>query len=179
MSKKSAGILLFQKVKDNIKVFLVHPGGPFYRKKDDGCWSIPKGEFSDEEEGLSAAIREFQEETGHQIKGNFVELDPIKLPSRKIVHAWAVEGHIPSENITSNTFELEWPPKSGKIQEFPEVDRAEWFSIVEAKKKMNKGQVNLLEQLASMVGIEIADNNIDDIESDLESKDDSQISLFD
>lgn len=151
MAKKSAGILLYR-VRKKIEVLLVHPGGPFFIKKDAGAWSIPKGEPGEDEDPLVAAKREFKEETGHAVKGNFIELSPIKQAGGKIVHCWAVEGDIDETKIESNLFELEWPPKSGKKKEFPEVDKAAWFTIEEAKVKINPKQAALIEELAQKLG---------------------------
>ena len=148
MATKSAGILLYRRTGNSLQVFLVHPGGPFFKNKDLGAWSIPKGEFSDDEDALTAAKREFAEETGQAIDGDFIELKPVKLKSGKTVYAWAVEGDIDHETITSNLFEMEWPPKSGKKQSFPEIDRAGWFELEEAKLKINVAQVGLIEELA-------------------------------
>lgn len=147
MIKQSAGILLYRKVDVELQVFLVHPGGPFFKNKDDGAWSIPKGEFIDGEAALNAAQREFEEETGQKIDGNFIELKPVTLKSGKKVYAWAVEGDIDHDTIMSNTFEMEWPPKSDKKQNFPEIDRAAWFEAETAKTKINPGQVGLVEEL--------------------------------
>lgn len=149
MAKKSAGILLFRRKKNILEVFLVHPGGPFWAKKDDGAWSIPKGEFDDNEDGLKAAKREFKEETGSDIHGNFIELVPIKQKSGKLVYAWAVEGDIDPTRIKSNEFEMEWPPRSGKMRTFPEIDKADWFTISGASLKINAGQLSLLKNLES------------------------------
>lgn len=146
MAKQSAGISLFRKNDDMLQVFLVHPGGPFFKNKDLGSWSIPKGEFSDED-ALTTAKREFLEETGQPIEGNFIALTPVTLKSGKNIYAWAVEGDIDHEIIVSNLFEIEWPPKSGKKQFFPEIDRAAWFDIETAKLKINTGQVGLIEEL--------------------------------
>ncbi len=151
MAKKSAGIMLFRRKKNILEVFLVHPGGPFWAKKDEGAWSIPKGELDDNENGLKAAKREFKEETGSEIDGNFIELTPIKQKSGKLVYAWAVEGDIDPAKIKSNEFEMEWPPGSSKIKSFPEVDRADWFAIKEAEKKINAGQLPLLKELESKI----------------------------
>src|SRR5579862_6732951 len=123
MSKQSAGILLYRKVEGQLEVFLIHPGGPYFKNKDEGAWSIPKGEFVEGEEALDAAKREFEEETGQKIEGNFTALKPIVQKSGKKVFAWAVEGDIDPDTIKSNEFEIEWPPKSGKKQSFAEVDR--------------------------------------------------------
>ena len=145
--KQSAGILLFRFNKKQTEFFLVHPGGPFWKNKDIGTWSIPKGEFEDDEEPLKAAQREFQEETGQKIDGNFIKLNPIKMKSGKMVYAWAIEKDIDPTILLSNTIMIEWPPKSGKKIEIPEVDKGDWFLFDEAKEKINAGQVNLLEQL--------------------------------
>ena len=147
MPKQSAGLLLYRKTKDQIGVFLVHPGGPFWAKKDVGAWSIPKGEF-DAEEPLLAAKREFQEETGFEApQGGYFPLTQVRQKSGKIVHAWAVEGEVDAEHIHSNDFEMEWPPRSGKIQAFPEIDQAAWFPVDEALQKINLGQVSLIQEL--------------------------------
>jgi len=152
MPKQSAGILLYRKSKSELQVFLVHPGGPFFKNKDSGAWSIPKGEFLDDEDALTAAKREFEEETGQAIDGSFVKLEPVRLKSGKIVHAWAVEGDIDHETIYSNSFEMEWPPKSGKNQSFPEIDRAGWFGEDEARMKINSAQSKLIDSLIEMTG---------------------------
>ncbi len=145
--KKSAGILLYRLRESGLEVFLVHPGGPFWTKKDDGAWSIPKGEFEEGEDPLNAAKREFQEETGFLVDGNFIALNPLKQPGGKLIYAWGVKGDCAAESIKSNLFSMEWPPHSGKREEFPEVDRAGWFTLEVAKKKILKGQVGLLEEL--------------------------------
>ena len=145
--KKSAGILAYRTVKKTMEFFLVHPGGPFWKNKDAGAWSIPKGEFEEDEDPLTAAKREFKEETGQVISGNFIPLSPVKQKSGKIIQAWAVEADIDAENIKSNLFEMEWPPRSGKKQEFPEVDRAEWFTADTAKEKINPAQAALIDEL--------------------------------
>ena len=149
MVKKSAGILLYRVKNKFLEVFLVHPGGPFWAKKDLGVWSIPKGEFTEDENPLDAAKREFQEEIGIYCTGEFIPLTAAKQKGGKIVYAWALEGDIDPNQIKSNTFEIEWPPKSGKKQEFPEIDKGEWFNISEAKQKINKNQVALIEELMS------------------------------
>jgi len=151
MNKQSAGILLYRKIQDHLQVFLVHPGGPFFKNKDKGVWSIPKGEFLDDEEPLVAAKREFHEETGQMIEGDFIALKPVVLKSGKKVYAWAVEGDINYQKIESNLFEMEWPPKSGKKQSFPEIDRAGWFDIDEALLKVNSGQIGLIESLVNLI----------------------------
>ncbi|SEN89981.1 Predicted NTP pyrophosphohydrolase, NUDIX family [Mucilaginibacter gossypiicola] len=150
MPKQSAGILLHRKSAQDLQVFLVHPGGPFFKNKDDGSWSVPKGEYEIDEDPLAAAKREFQEETGHEITGDFVALSPIKQKGGKTVQAWAVEGNINSEDIKSNTFEIEWPPRSGKKQTFDEIDRGEWFDIATAKIKINPAQAAFIDELADM-----------------------------
>ena len=147
MAKKSAGLLLYRKVDDSVEVFLVHPGGPFWGKKDEGAWSIPKGEFVDGEEALEAAKREFQEETGFTVQGRCEALEPVRQGSGKIVYAWAIEGDIDSSAIRSNNFSMEWPPGSKKIREFPEVDRGGWFALATARHKIHAGQSPLLEEL--------------------------------
>ncbi len=134
-----------------LEVLLVHPGGPLWSKKDSGSWSIPKGEYTDKEDPFIVAKREFQEETGFQADGNFVPLKPLKQPSGKIVSAWALEGDCDTSKVQSNTFKMEWPPRSGKQQEFPEIDRAEWFTIEMAKKKLLKGQVGFIEELCELL----------------------------
>ena len=128
-------------------MFLVHPGGPFWAKKDLGAWSLPKGELDEGEDPLKAAIREFEEETGFAIDGEFRPLRPLRQPSGKTVVAWAVEGDCDPAELRSNTFTMEWPPKSGKQREFPEVDRAAWFSIEEARKRIIAGQAPFLNEL--------------------------------
>jgi len=150
MPKQSAGILLYRNKTTTLQIFLVHPGGPFFKNKDEGVWSIPKGEFLDDEDALVAAKREFLEETGQAVNGEFVQLSPVQLKSGKIVHAWAVEGDIDHEAVFSNHFEMEWPPRSGKMQSFPEVDRAGWFEVNEAKIKLNPAQVKLIEELEAL-----------------------------
>ena len=150
MAKKSAGLLVYRKDGDSVEVFLVHPGGPFWAKKDDGAWSIPKGEFADGEEALEAAKREFQEETGFTVQGRFEALEPVKQAGGKIVYAWAIEGDIDSSAIRSNNFSMEWPPGSKKIREFPEVDRGGWFALATAaRQKILTGQSPLLDELLS------------------------------
>lgn len=144
MSKKSAGLLLYR-FKNGTEFFLVHPGGPFWAKKDDGAWSIPKGEFENESP-LEAAVREFREETGFEISGEFVALTPAKQSSGKIIHAFAVEFDLDESKIQSNTFSMEWPPKSGKQKEFPEVDLGGWFNAENCMIKINKGQQQLIKE---------------------------------
>jgi len=147
---QSAGLLVYRTAGEAVEIFLVHPGGPFYAKKDDGAWSIPKGVF-DDEDPLTAAQREFEEETGFKIAGDFFELKPVKQKGGKVVYAWAVEVDIDAEAIQSNTFTMEWPPKSGKTAEFSEVDRAAWFDPETAKQKINPAQSALITELMSRI----------------------------
>ncbi len=140
---------MYRKINKQLQIFLVHPGGPFFKNKDAGVWTIPKGEFLEDEDALVAAKREFHEETGQAIDGNFIALKPVTLKSGKIVHAWAIEGDINHETIFSNLFEMEWPPKSGKRASFPEIDRAGWFDSREAKLKINGAQAGLIEDFLS------------------------------
>ena len=150
--KTSAGILLYRTTQGSLQVMLVHPGGPFWAKKDEGAWSIPKGEVAVGEDLLATAKREFAEETGLALAdGDFITLSPITQAGGKAVHAFAVEMDLDVSQITSNTFPMEWPPKSGRIQQIPEVDRAEWFDIPTAKLKINKAQVVLLEELGGLL----------------------------
>ena len=132
-----------------LRFFLVHPGGPFFAKKDEGAWSVPKGELYEGENALVAARREFKEETGCGLEGKFVPLSPVTQKGGKIVLVWAVEGDCDADAIRSNTFALEWPPKSGRVRDFPEVDRAGWFTVDEAKKKINPAQAALMDDLLS------------------------------
>lgn len=147
MANQSAGILLYRIKDKDIELFLVHPGGPFWQKKDIGAWTIPKGEFTDKEDALAAAKREFEEETGMTLSGDFIELSPVKQKAGKLIYAWAVKGDIDASSISSNSFSLEWPPKSGKWKEFPEVDRAEWFKEDKAKEKINPAQGSFIDEL--------------------------------
>lgn len=155
MHKNSAGILLYRFNDNSLEVLLVHPGGPFFTKKDKGAWSIPKGEFLKEEDPLNAAKREFKEEIGVDVPGtDFIELSPIEQKNHKTVYAWASQGDIDLSIIESNTFELEWPPRSGKKQSFPEIDKGEWFNITIAKEKINERQIPLLDELIKKLAIE-------------------------
>jgi len=147
MAKQSAGIILYRHRDSALEIFLVHPGGPFWRNKDSGAWSIPKGEFDEREDPLQAARREFHEETGCSVDGSFIALRPVRQAGGKIVHAWAVEGDCEAESIRSNSFTVEWPPRSGQRKEFLEVDRAGWFSLELAREKILKGQLMLLDEL--------------------------------
>ena len=151
MARQSAGLLVYRRAKNGLQVFLVHPGGPFWAKKDRGAWSIPKGEFAEGEEALAAACREFREEVGQDVAGPFVALTPRRQPSRKMIHAWAVEGEVDAEALVSNEFELEWPPRSGRMQRFPEVDAGTWFTFEEAKGRIQPGQLPILEELAQLL----------------------------
>jgi predicted NUDIX family NTP pyrophosphohydrolase len=146
--KTSAGILLYRRRRE-LEVFLVHPGGPFWAKKDLGAWSLPKGEIEEGEDPLAAAIREFTEETGFPVAGDFRPLRPQRQPSGKTVLAWAVEGDCDPAQLRSGMFSMEWPPRSGKQQEFPEVDRGEWFTLEEARKRIVGGQVPFLEEVSA------------------------------
>jgi len=149
MQKQSAGILLYRITNKTLEVFLVHPGGPFFKNKDEGCWSIPKGEFLDDEEALMAAKREFEEETGQPVDGAFIDLGSIRQKNNKTVYAWAVEGDINHEKIVSNTCEIDWPPRSGKKITIPEIDRAAWFEPTIAKQKINPAQAELIDRLTT------------------------------
>jgi predicted NUDIX family NTP pyrophosphohydrolase len=154
MPKKSAGLLLYREAADEpgIEVLLVHPGGPFWRNKDEGAWTIPKGEFTDDEDPLAAAKREFEEELGAKPPaGDYIQLKPIKQRNGKIVHAWATKGDFDPAILRSNTFEMEWPPKSGHIKSFPEVDRAQWFAAEVAKQKLVFGQAALVDELLALI----------------------------
>ena len=147
MAKRSAGVLVFRRVSGRLEVLLVHPGGPFWAKKDAGAWSIPKGEIDDGEDPLQAAKRELEEETGLKVEGEFIPLAPIRQRGGKLVLAWAVEGDRDAAAIRSNVFSMEWPPRSGRFADFPEVDRAAWFSIPEARTKLLPAQVPIVEEL--------------------------------
>ena len=146
--KNSAGLLLYRR-RDELEVFLVHPGGPFWAKKDLGAWSLPKGELEEGEDPLATAIREFTEETSFPIDGDFLRLTPLRQPSGKTIHAWAVEGDCDPAQLRSNLFSTEWPPKSGQQREFPEVDRAAWFTIAEARERIIAGQAPFLDELVA------------------------------
>jgi len=147
MKKQSAGLLLFRGSKADLEVFLVHPGGPFWAKNDAGAWSIPKGEYADDEDALAAAKREFEEETGVAICGDFISLGEVKQGGGKVVKAWAVNHEFDPAVLKSNTFRLEWPPRSGKFREFPEVDAGNWFPLAVARKKIIKAQEEFLTRL--------------------------------
>ncbi len=151
MPQISTGLLMYRRRATGLEVLLVRPGGPFWSKKDCGAWTIPKGEPAVGEDLLTAAKREFREEIGFEPSGKFIALTPIKQKAGKLVHAWAVEGDLDTTTITSNTFEMEWPPKSGKKVEFPEIDRAEFFDLDAAKPKVNAALVGLLDELAALL----------------------------
>ena len=153
MPKQAAGILLYRRGRAGLEVQLAHPGGPLWSRKDAGAWTLPKGQFTESELPLDAAKREFNEEMGSAPRGAFQPLGTIKHPSGKIIHAWAAESDFDASTVQSNLFSMEWPPKSGRMGEFPEVDRAGWFSIEEARHKIIKGQAPFLERL-----LEIAKN---------------------
>ena len=152
MPKRSAGILMYRQHGAEPEVLLVHPGGPFWKNKDLGAWSIPKGEYSDPEDPLAVAKREFEEETGARPLGRFLPLGELVQPGRKIVTAFALEGDFDPANLQSNTFELEWPPRSGRTASFPEVDRAQWFSPADARRKILKGQSEFVTRLLKAIG---------------------------
>lgn len=154
MPKTSAGLLMYRRRDNRLDLFLVHPGGPFWAKKDAGSWSIPKGEYVSGEDPLQVAKREFYEETGFQVEGEFRELNLVKQPGGKQVRAWAVEGDCDADAVTSNLFSMEWPPKSGRQAEFPEVDRAGWFGVVQAREKILKGQLPFIEEICAILGYE-------------------------
>jgi len=145
--RKSAGILLYRWQKTNLEVLLVHPGGPFWAGKDIGAWSIPKGEYIESEDPLQAAIRELEEETGFKATGPFIQLGTIKQKAGKQVMAWATPGDLNTDIIQSNTFKIQWPPKSGKWIAIPEVDKAAWFGPTIAKEKINPAQVSFIDEL--------------------------------
>jgi predicted NUDIX family NTP pyrophosphohydrolase len=151
--RKSAGLLLFRHVGSDLEVLLVHPGGPFWATRDVGSWSIPKGECEEGEDPRATARREFAEELGTPApQGEALELGEVRQKAGKIVVAWAIAGDLDPEHITSNTFTMEWPPRSGRSEEFPEVDRAQWFGLAEARERINPAQVALLERLQEAVG---------------------------
>ena len=152
MPQHSAGLLAYKIAAGKILVLLVHPGGPFWRNKDLGAWTIPKGEIGSGEDPLAAARREFREETGQEAAGEAVALTPVRQAGGKVVAAWAVAADIAADAIVSNRFEMEWPPRSGRRQSFPEVDRAAWFHLPEARRRINKGQAALLDELEQRLG---------------------------
>ena len=145
---QSAGVIVFRRSEAGLEVFLVHPGGPFWQRKDDGAWSIPKGEFSEAESAEAAARREFLEETGFALPDDLIALTPVVQSRSKVVHPFAVEADFDANALRSNSFQMEWPPRSGAMREFPEIDRAAWFSIGEAQRKIIAGQRPILNELA-------------------------------
>jgi len=159
MKKQSAGILAYRFNKGRCEVFLIHPGGPLWKNREKDAWSIPKGEFDEGEKPFDAAKREFKEETGHDVDGDFWEMDPVIQKGGKTVYAWAVEANPDATDITSNTFQMEWPPKSGYYQHFPEADKAAWVPVDEAQEKMFRGQEPLIDQLAEALELSLGKNN--------------------
>jgi predicted NUDIX family NTP pyrophosphohydrolase len=159
-ARRSAGILLFRRSGGALEVLLVHPGGPFWTRRDEGAWSIPKGEYEEGEEPRAAALREFEEELGRPVpvpardttepEPELIELGSLKQPGGKVVTAWAAEGDLDAGHVVSNTFELEWPPRSGRLQKFPEVDRAGWFPLPESRLKILRGQLGFIDILAEL-----------------------------
>lgn len=151
MAPQSAGLLMYRKRDGVLEVFLVHPGGPFWAKKDLWSWSIPKGQYGPDETPLDAARREFAEETACPSQDDLLSLTPLRQPGGKVIAVWAFQGDCDAAASRSNTFTMEWPPGSGRQQEFPEVDRAAWFSLEEAKQKINQGQLGFLEELQQIL----------------------------
>jgi predicted NUDIX family NTP pyrophosphohydrolase len=152
--RQSAGLLLYRFQAGALEVLLVHPGGPFWKGKEVGAWSIPKGEFGPEEDGLAAAIRETEEETGHRFEGNFIPLQTIKQKAGKMVHAWALEADFDPAKLTSNSFPYQWPPHSGRWIQIPEVDKAAWCSLADAQQKINPAQWPFIEELQQVLSPE-------------------------
>ncbi len=151
MPERSAGLLLYRHGAQGVEVLLVHPGGPYFARRDLGAWTIPKGKIDEGEEPLQAAQREFREETGTSADGTFLPLNPVRQASGKIVYAWAVQGDCDTGILRSNTFDMEWPPHSGRSCTFPEIDRGEWFSLSEARQRINKAQSSFLDQLEKIL----------------------------
>ncbi|HYC54089.1 MAG TPA: NUDIX domain-containing protein [Candidatus Binatia bacterium] len=153
MRKQSAGILLYRFVDDRLEVLLTHPGGPYWARKDEGAWTIPKGEFEEDEDALTAAWREVEEELGSRpVASRVLALAPVRQRGGKIVHAWAAQADFDPASLQSNTFTVEWPPRSGRMREYPEVDRAAWMTVAEARHKMLAAQVPLLDALERLLG---------------------------
>ncbi len=176
MGKQSAGLLVYRGQGNSIEVFLVHPGGPFWSKKDDYAWSIPKGMYENSEEPFTAAKREFEEEVGQPAPdGEYIELGFVKLASGKEVLAWAVRKDLGRVELSSNTFEIEWPPKSGNKQAFPEVDRAEWFDLEEASRKIHPGLNEFIKRLAEKLKVDYKDQSRGQLTDKLSDK---QVSLL-
>jgi len=153
MPKRSAGLLMYRRSKGELEIFLVHPGGPIWARKDQGAWTLPKGEYEQDESPLVAARREFEEETGFHAAGKFIELGSIRQKSGKIVTAWAFEGDCDPAKLISNTCEIEWPPRSGKHIEIPEVDRGRWFNIDEARQYIREEQGKFLDNLCAVLSL--------------------------
>jgi predicted NUDIX family NTP pyrophosphohydrolase len=152
--KRSAGILMYRREGEDVLLLLVHPGGPFWAKKDFGSWSIPKGEFAEGEDALAAARREFAEETGFEPEGEFQSLGELIQSGGKHVIAWAVCGNFDPQTLTSNRFEMEWPPRSGQMRSFPEVDRAAWFTVAEARERLLPAQTTLIDRLVDRISVD-------------------------
>lgn len=150
-TKRSAGLLLYRRRAGILEVFLVHPGGPFWAKRDAGAWTVPKGEIGEGEDELAAARREMAEETGFAPEGEFIALPPIRQKAGKVVVAWAIEADCDPSKLASNAFSMEWPPRSGRQAEFPEVDRGAWFSLEEARTKILESQIPLLDALQTRI----------------------------
>lgn len=151
MPLHSAGLLLYRLREERLELFLAHPGGPYWARKDDGVWSIPKGLIDEGEDPLAAARREFAEETGHPVDGRFIPLGELKQKGNKIVHAWAVAGDLDPDTIVSNTYPIQWPPKSGQWRSYPEVDRAGWFGVDKARVKILPGQAGFIDRLLEIL----------------------------
>jgi predicted NUDIX family NTP pyrophosphohydrolase len=153
VARRSAGILLYRIARGEAEVLLVHPGGPYWARKDAGAWSIPKGEYADREDPRACALREFEEETGTALPpGELLELGDVKQKGGKVVTAWAAEGDLDADAVRSNTFTMEWPPRSGRAAEFPEIDRAGWFEIDAAREKLVAAQTEFLDRLVERLG---------------------------
>jgi predicted NUDIX family NTP pyrophosphohydrolase len=148
--KQSAGLLLFKRDAEGLRFFLVHPGGPYFTGRDQGAWTVPKGEVMPGEEPVKAALREFEEETGKKVSGELIPLQPVVQKGGKHVYCWAVEGNIDAEGMKSNVFSMQWPPRSGSMQQYPEIDRGAWFSLEEAQRKINERQVPFLKEVAAL-----------------------------
>ena len=156
MKKLSAGLLVYRQSDGGVEVLIAHPGGPFWSKKDLGAWSLPKGEYQEDEDALTAACREFAEEIGRPApEGQFIDLGEVKMKSGKLVHGWAVAGDLDATKIKSNTMSIEWPPKSGRQTEFPEVDKAEWFDLTSAAQKLHPVQAEFIQRLAEQLDLNI------------------------
>jgi predicted NUDIX family NTP pyrophosphohydrolase len=159
--KRSAGLLMYRRLNGGIEVLLVHPGGPLWAKKDKGAWTLPKGEYEADEDPLTAARREFYEETGFIASGDFIELGSVRQKSGKVVTAWAFEGDCDPSKLVSNTCEIEWPPRSGRQMEIPEVDRGNWYSLAEARQYIREEQCKLLETLVERLAVSTLESHSD------------------